>query len=104
MITDQELADAIRNSPYFKAGWLANPPENSLGNPVSLRTAEEFIARAVRTLLEYNPQWVPTEGEKVEWREELWTVEHVHNGHAYLLQNAEDPWRYRAPLSELTRP
>ena len=103
-MTDQELADAIRNSPHFAAGWFDDPARNSLGKPVSLQTADEIIAGAVRNLLRDNPPWVPAEGEKVEWQGHLWTVEHVHDGHAYLFATSTGSSRHRAPLSELTRP
>ena len=102
-MTDQELADAIRNSSRFVAGWFANPPEDSMGTPISLRTAEEVIALTVRNLLRDNPPWIPAEGEKVRWQAALWTVEHVHGGHAYLFAKSTDFYRYRAPLSELSR-
>ena len=102
-MTDQELADAIRNSYHFVAGWFANPPTNSIGSPIPLETATGVIASTVRGLLHDNPPWVPAEGEEVRWEGHLWAVEHIHDGHAYLLARAEDHDRYRAPLSELTQ-
>ena len=109
-MTDQELADAIRNSYHFVAGWFANPPENSLGKPVSLQTADQFIAHTVCRLLRDNPPRIPAEGEEVRWRGGLWVVEHVHNGHAYLFASPPlrthppDHARCGVPLAELTHP
>ena len=102
-MTDQELAAAIRTHPHFEAGWFDNPPK-WLGHEVTFDTATECIGRAVRTLLRDNPPWIPAEGEKVRWQAALWTVEHVHGGHAYLFAKTTDIYCYRAPLSELVRP